>query len=216
MTLQHTAEKHIIRTMRRMITLLIAAAMMITTLSAEMASWYTATEPGYFTSSGTLFNDAQKGAASNTLPMGSVVELSNPATGVSTVTTVIDTLPELPEDRTLAITMAAADELSMLDTGLADIKVSVIREGTIGKDSENNTGWYYFDLGLFTNTKDLLVKYERLRENGLKPYIEIEEDGVHLYVRHVVQYQLREADDQIALSGIDFTGEPLPEANPYS
>ncbi len=202
--------------MKRILTLLIAASITITALSAEMASWYTATEPGYFTASGTLFNDNQKGAASNTLPLGSVIELSNPETGVSTVTTVIDTLPELPETRTLAITMAAADELSMAETGIADVKVSVIREGTIGKESDSNTGWYYFDLGVFTNTQELAVKYSRLRENGLKPYIEVEDNGVHLYVRHVVQYQLREADDLIALSGIDFTGEPLPETNPYS
>ena len=81
--------------MRRIFVLLAAVSILATPLSAEMASWYTATEPGYFTESGALFNDTQKGAASDTLPLGSVVELSNPATGISTITTVIDTLPEL-------------------------------------------------------------------------------------------------------------------------
>ena len=215
MTLQHTAEKHIIRTMRRMITLLIAAAMMITTLSAEMASWYTATEPGYFTSSGTLFNDAQKGAASNTLPMGSVVELSNPVTGRSTITTVIDTLPELPEGREAAVTTATADLLGMLDTGLADLKMSVIREGTIRKESVENTGWYFFDLGIYDDTNTVALIYSRLMENGLRPFIEIEDEGVHLYVRHVMAYQLSWAEERIALSGIEPV-EPQSEPNPYS
>ena len=206
---------NIIWIMRRPLSIAFAALLLVSSLHAEMASWYTATEPGYFTESGTLFNDSQKGAASDTLAMGTVVELSNPATGVSTVTTIIDTLPELPKGRTLAITLAAADELSMLDTGIADLKVSVIREGTISRPASDNTGWYMFDLGTYQDTDDAALKYTRLMENGLRPYIEVEDGSVHLYVRHVVAYRLDEAEDLIALSGIDPT-EPIPEPNPYS
>ena len=201
--------------MKRLLSLLIIISFIMPSLSAEMASWYTSTEPGYFTASGTLFTDSQRGAASNDLPMGTVVELSNPATGISAVTTIIDTLPELPENRTIAVTEATAKELSMLDTGIADIKVSVIREGTIKREREENTGWYAFDLGVFTDTADLALKYGRLLENGLRPYIEVEDEGVRLSVRHVMTYQLQEAENMIALSGIE-APEPSPEPNPYS
>lgn len=189
--------------------------MIIIPLNAENASWFTAMEPGYFTESGTLFADSQSGIASDNLPMGSVVELSNPETGRSTVTTVIDTLPELPEGRTIAVTEKTADLLGMLDSGLADLKLSVIREGTINKEANENTGWYYFDLGVFTDTKNLSVIYNRLIENNLRPYIEIEDSGIHLYVRHILTYQIESAKDKIALSGIEAEA-PIPEPNPYS
>ena len=184
-------------------------------LSAQTASWFTSMEPEYFTESGTLFNDSQRGVASNTLPMGSVVELSNPVTGRSTITTVIDTLPELPEGREAAVTTATADLLGMLDTGLADLKMSVIREGTIRKESVENTGWYFFDFGIYDNTNTVALIYSRLMENGLRPFIEIEDEGVHLYVRHVMAYQLSWAEERIALSGIEPV-EPQSEPNPYS
>lgn len=199
--------------MRKML-LLIVASIAVLPLGATTASWFTAMEPGYFTESGTLFTDSQSGVGSNDLPMGTVIELSNPATGRSTVTTVIDTLPELPEGRDLAVTGATADLLGMLDTGLADLKISVIREGTIRKSKPENTGWYFFDLGVYEDTDSLALFYGRLRDNGLRPYIEIEEDGVHLYVRHVMAYQLESADNRIALSGLE-PPEPQSEPNPY-
>ena len=118
-------------------------------LSAEMASWYTSTEPGYFTASGTLFTDSQRGAASNDLPMGTVVELSNPATGISAVTTIIDTLPELPEGRTLAVTEKAMEELGLMDSGTGMVEERVLRLGQDDGSKEIVTGWYKYDLGLY-------------------------------------------------------------------
>ncbi len=172
-------------------------------------------EPEYFTESGTLFNDSQRGIASDSLPMGTVVELSNPVTGKSAVTTVIDALPELPEGRDTAVTEATAELLGMQDTGLAELKISVIREGTIRKGNNENTGWYYFDLGTYTDTKTVATLYMRLHENNLRPFIEIENGSVHLYVRHVMAYQLEWAEERIALSGVE-PPEPLTEPNPYS
>lgn len=206
--------KHIIWNMRKASALIASFILLLSPLAAEMASWYTAMEPSYFTESGTLFDDRQRGAASATLPMGTVVELSNPVTGTSVVTTVIDTLPELPAGRTIALTEATAEELRMLDTGLGDIKVSVIREGTITRQNDNDTGWYSFQLGTYTDMDDLMLKYGRLRANGLRPYISIADDGVHLAVRHVQAYQIDDAVDRITLSGI-VAPEAVSEPNPY-
>lgn len=200
--------------MRKALLILLAAAA-ATGVAAEPASWYTATEPGYLTESGTMFDDSIKGAACDTLALGTVAELYNPATGRSTVLTVIDRLPELPEGRTIAVTEAAAEELGMLGTGLADVVVSVVREGSIERKASTNTGWYSFDLGLYTDMDDLMLRYGRLKENGLMPFISIEEGGVRLSVKHVMAYQLKNASDMIALAGID-PSEPEPEPNPYS
>ena len=163
--------------MKRKLVLLISLSVLATSLNAEIASWYTAMEPGYFTESGTIFSDSLRGAASDTLAMG--------------------------------------NQLGMLDTGIADLKVSIIREGTIRRDDSGSTGWYSFDLGVYDDTDALALSYKRLRENGLRPYIEIEDGGVHLYVRHIMAYQLDEAVDLIALSGIE-APEPIQEQNPYT
>ena len=197
----------------RKILLLIAASAIAASLHAETVSWYTATEPGYFTASGTIFDDSKDGAASDTIPLGSVVELSNPATGLSLVTTITDTLPELPEGRSAAVTASCAEKLGMMRQGTADLKISVVREGTIGRKG-GSTGWYSFDLGIFSDTKEALKIYSRLIANGLMPDAEVVDGGVHLRVRYAMAYQLDDIFNRIALSGVE-NAELQGEVNPY-
>ena len=203
----------IIIAMKRL-ALIIASLAIALPLFAEMGCIYTAMEPEYFTASGTLFDDSKRGAASDTLPLGTVVELSNPATGTSTITTITDTLPELPEGRTIAFTRATAEELRMMDKGIGDIKVSIIREGTIGRERNAETGWYKYDLGLFEDTDQAAELYFRLLNNGLMPYAKAEDNGIRLVVRHVMAYQAEDAAERIALSGIE-PGEAEADENPY-
>lgn len=196
------------------LTLILPLILSLASLYAETACWYTSTEPGYFTASGPLFDDGMKGAASNTIPLGTVVEISNTATGTSTITTITDTLPELPEGRTLAFTLRVADDLRAKDSGLAEVKVSTIREGTISRKNSSDTGWYKYDLGLFDDPKDASELYFRLIDNGLMPYAKAEKNGIRIEVRHVMAYQQQDAEDRIALSGIK-AGKAEAEANPY-
>ena len=211
--LQQRRARTIIIAMKRLL-LILAIVISAAPLCAETGCWYTAMEPEYFTASGTLFDDSKKGAASDTLPLGTVVELSNAVTGTSTITTITDTLPELPEGRTIALTRAAAEDLRMMDRGLGDIKVSIVREGTISREKNEDTGWYKYDLGVFEDTAQAAELYFRLIENGLMPYATAEDNGIRLEVRHVLAYQMDETVNRIALSGIE-AGKAEAEDNPY-
>ena len=131
----------------------------------------------------------------------------------STVLTVIDRLPELPEGRTIAVTEAAAEELGMLGTGLADVVVSVVREGSIERKASTNTGWYSFDLGLYS-PESAYTLYEKLEENNLRPYAYKENEGVRIKVRHVLAFRLDQAISTLQALGIkDIQAEMEP--NPY-
>ena len=102
----------------------------------------------------------------------------------------------------------------MMDRGLGDIKVSIVREGTISREKNEDTGWYKYDLGVFEDTAQAAELYFRLIENGLMPYATAEDNGIRIEVRHVMAYQMDETVNRIALSGIE-AGKAEAEDNPY-
>ena len=127
---------NIIRSMKR-----ISIALMLLSTSllfgAEMASWYIVTEPGYTTDNGTQFSSASSEAASSVYPAGSVLELVSEETGRSTVVTITDSLPELPEGRTLAVTEKAMKELGLMDKGVGKVTERVLRLGKQADDERH-------------------------------------------------------------------------------
>ena len=198
--------------------ILLAAALLSSSMlfGAETASWHIVTEPGYTTHSGTFFAQSSSEAASDSYPMGSVVELVSEETGRSTIVTVTDTLPELPEGRTLAVTERTLRELGLMDKGFGEVEERTLRRGTIETtaDASAETGWYMFDLGIYSDTKDCYDAYMALKANGLRPYVEAEEAGIHLSVRHVMAFQREETAALIREAGLT-PGEAFNEPNPY-
>ena len=129
-----------------------------------------------------------------------------------TTVTITGRLPELPEGRTLALTRRAFEDLGDSD-GVASVDTEIVKEGTI-RESDGQTGWYSFDLGLYS-PEDAYALYNTLSANGLRPYAEIENEDVRITVRHVLAFRLEDAISRLRASGIA-DAKPEMEANPYT
>ena len=206
---------NIIKAMKRIsLALMLLSASLL--FGAETASWYIATEPGYRTGSDTLFSSSSSEAASSEYPIGSVLELTSEKTGRSTVVTITDPLPELPEGRTLAVTEKAMTELGLMESGVGKVEERVLR---LGRDDAGQgdmpTGWYMYDLGIYYDSAECFEAYRLLQDNGLKPAAVIEDGALHLYVGYVMAFNRESTEETIRGLGLD-PGEAIISPNPYS
>jgi len=88
------------------------------------ATWYTAPYKGRRAANGQVFDDEAMTAAHRTLPMGSLIAVTNLATGQSGVMRVTDRGPFV-EGRFLDLTMAAAKVTGVYRGGLVRVRMDV-------------------------------------------------------------------------------------------
>jgi rare lipoprotein A len=89
------------------------------------ASWYGKFFQGRATASGVPYDENQLTCAHRTLPLGSVLRVTNLENNRSVVVTVNDRGP-VPESRVIDLSHAAANALGFSDRGLAPVKVELI------------------------------------------------------------------------------------------
>jgi rare lipoprotein A len=90
-----------------------------------IASWYGKDFHGKRTSSGTIYNMYEFTAAHKTLPLPSLVRVTNTANGKSVVVTVDDRGPFV-KGRLIDLSYAAARELDIVRTGTAEVEVETL------------------------------------------------------------------------------------------
>jgi rare lipoprotein A len=90
-----------------------------------IASWYGKFFQGKTTASGEPFDQNQLTCAHRTLPLGSVLKVTNLRNNKSVIVTVNDRGP-VPESRVIDLSYAAATALGFSDQGLAPVKVELI------------------------------------------------------------------------------------------
>jgi rare lipoprotein A len=90
-----------------------------------VASWYGKFFQGKTTASGVPFDENALTCAHRTLPLGSVLRVTNLRNHRSVVVTVNDRGP-VPEDRIIDLSLAAAQALGFSERGLAPVKVELI------------------------------------------------------------------------------------------
>ena len=87
-----------------------------------MASWY---GEGQMTASGERFDKHQLTAAHRTLPMGTMVRVTNQKNGKSVIVRINDRGP-YGHGRIIDLSEAAAKKLDMIDAGVAPVTLEVI------------------------------------------------------------------------------------------
>jgi len=90
-----------------------------------MASWYGQEFSGRRTASGTPFDPRGLTAAHKTLPLGTLIRVTNPRTGASVLVTVTDRGPFIGR-RELDLSKAAAREVGILTRGVASVLLEVL------------------------------------------------------------------------------------------
>ncbi len=88
------------------------------------ATWYTAPYKGRRAANGEVFDDQAMTAAHRTLPMGSLVVVTNMSTGQSSAMRITDRGPFV-EGRMLDLTIASAKATGIYRTGLARVRMDV-------------------------------------------------------------------------------------------
>jgi rare lipoprotein A len=90
-----------------------------------MASWYGQEFSGRRTASGMPFDPRGMTAAHKTLPLGTLIRVTNPRTGASVLVTVTDRGPFIGR-RELDLSKAAAREVGILTRGVASVLLEVL------------------------------------------------------------------------------------------
>jgi rare lipoprotein A len=93
------------------------------------ASWYGSEFADHRTSSGERFDPNQFTAASKTLPLGSVVKVTNPKNGRSVRVRINDRGPYV-RGRSLDLSRRAAQKLGITHEGVAPVKITTLRRPT--------------------------------------------------------------------------------------
>jgi rare lipoprotein A len=92
-----------------------------------LASYYAADLKGQMTANGTVYDPNQLTAAHRDLPLGTKVLVTNLENNRSVVVTITDRGPSRA-DRILDLSLAAAQELNMLSSGVAKVRIEVVNE----------------------------------------------------------------------------------------
>lgn len=93
-----------------------------------IASFYADKYHGRQTSNGEIYNMYDLTAAHKTYPFGTIVRVTNLSNGKSVKLRINDRMPEY-NPRAIDISYKAAQELDMLISGIADVKIEVLKWG---------------------------------------------------------------------------------------
>lgn len=114
-------------------------------LQTGVASWYGPGFDGRLTSSRERYDQNKLTAAHRTLPFNTVVEVINSETGESVEVTINDRGP-YSRGRIIDLSKAAAEEIDLLDKGVAEVDLVLIEAGgTMPEDLDRST--YTIQLG---------------------------------------------------------------------
>jgi rare lipoprotein A len=95
--------------------------------SHVMASWYGPGYEGHRTASGDKFNSKHFSAASTTLPLGSIVRVTNLQNGRSVDVVINDRGPVAP-GRSIDLSAAAAQRIGLTKKGIGHVKITRISD----------------------------------------------------------------------------------------
>jgi rare lipoprotein A len=99
------------------------------------ASWYGSEFAGRRTANGERFDPNQMTAASKTLPLGSVVRVTNPHNGKSVDVRINDRGPYVG-GRSIDLSRGAARKIGMARSGLARVKIKKLRTRAAAGNSD--------------------------------------------------------------------------------
>jgi rare lipoprotein A len=123
------------------------------------ATWYTAPYKGRRTASGEVFDDEAMTAAHRTLPMGTLIQVTNLETGQTAAMRITDRGPFV-EGRILDMTRAAARATGIYRAGLAEVRIDVYET----PKSINTGGRWCVQIGAFHSEREAIkLKDELLR-----------------------------------------------------
>ena len=156
-----------------------------------LASWYAGRFQGRTTANGETFDTNSLTAAHKTLPFNSIVEVYNPHNKRSVLVRINDRGPFV-EGRVIDLSRAAAGTLGITTSGISEVYLRVVRQGTPAKDR-----LHLIQIGSFAQHQNALDLVQDLRQAGFNPVIESQNNTLfrvvipNIPLRQVEQYQMQ-------------------------
>jgi peptidoglycan lytic transglycosylase len=127
------------------------------------ATWYTAPYKGRRAANGQVFRDDALTAAHRTLPMGSLIVVTNLSTRQQSAMRISDRGPFVP-DKIIDLTIASAKAIGIYRVGSARVRIDVYQTPM----PVDSGGRWCVQIGAFTSER----KAEKLKEQLLRKYPE--------------------------------------------
>lgn len=170
-----------------------------------VASWYGRPFHGRPTADGETYDMNGLSCAHKTLPLGTVVRVTNLANGKRLDLRVNDRGPYI-HGRIIDCSRAAAHHLGFLNAGITPVEIVVVAAGAGGspiyqETPDGGTYAYALQLGAFTDATGAQALTERLVRDGRTPHIEVAQVGNRrLHRVRLGRYPSKAAADQAAAS----------------
>ncbi len=143
-----------------------------------IASWYGEPFHGRQTASGEVYDMHGISAAHKTLPLGTLVEVTNLDNGHSLEVRINDRGPFVGR-RILDLSRGAAERLDMIQAGLAPVRIRVLRLGPTGPEARSpQTGTFTLQAGAFAARDGAEARAEQLRAMGYEVDL-VKRSGLH-------------------------------------
>ncbi|HBB41833.1 MAG: septal ring lytic transglycosylase RlpA family lipoprotein [Nitrospirae bacterium CG18_big_fil_WC_8_21_14_2_50_70_55] len=168
-----------------------------------VASWYGRPFHGRPTASGETFDMDRLSCAHKTLPLGTVVRVTNLATGQKLDLRVNDRGPYI-HGRIIDCSRAAARSLGFFGAGITPVEIEVVSAGagptlTYQETASGGDYAYTLQLGAFSDLGRARALAQRLVNDGVTPRIEAAGEGSRrLYRVRAGRYPSKDAADQSA------------------
>lgn len=174
-----------------------------------LATWYTAPYAGRKSANGQVFDDDAMTAAHRTLPMGSLVVVTNLKTGQTATMRITDRGPFV-EGRMLDMTKAAAKATGVYRAGVAEVRLDVYRTP---KPIDTGGRWCV-QIGAFHSERDALKLKAQLINRysdanviefpGEKSYwVRIRPEGDNRQMAEYIAQHLRPSEGEAFLTRLD-------------
>lgn len=147
--------------------------MRASTVERGLASWYGAEFANLPTASGEIFRPDEVSAAHRTLPLGTVVDVTNERNG-RTVRVRINDRGPFVAGRIIDLSKAAAERIGALPDGVVPVTVAVISLGSANdraRATSASTAWAV-QAGAFGSEDNALRLRDRLASRYPTPYLE--------------------------------------------
>jgi rare lipoprotein A len=175
---------------------------------AGMASWYGARFHGRTTANGEVYDMHAATAAHKRLPFNTVVRVVDVVTQRSTVVRINDRGPFVP-GRIIDLSMAAAQQLQMMASGVAQVRLEIVARGDPPVS-------YYLQLGSFADRANAIRFADRLQAAGFVAEVQLIATPTpalsRVVIPHLAQQQV--APLQARLRASDFATGLLREHRP--
>ncbi|MGM0432373.1 MAG: septal ring lytic transglycosylase RlpA family protein [Spirochaetota bacterium] len=169
-----------------------------------IASWYGGEFQGKLTANGEIFDTHSISAAHKTLPFGTIVKVTNQTNGLSVEVRINDRGPFV-EERIIDLSKAAAQQIDMVDQGIAPVTLEVLYKPETPESAYNRVEDAQFlnvQIGAYSSVRGALEVYKQLNTLGIQPQAEITEGKlIRIQLRNIPSHKHQEYIEKLESAG---------------